>query len=32
VDCRNHLFSHSLLGEEKKIQNLESHLGMTIYF
>lgn len=32
VDFRNHLFSHSLLGEEKDIQNLESHLGATIYF
>lgn len=32
VDFRNHIFSHSLLGEEKSIQNLETHLGMTVYF
>lgn len=32
VDFRNHVFSHSLLGEEKEIQNLESHIGATIYF
>ena len=32
VDFRNHIFSHSLLGEEKAIQNLETHLGATIYF
>ncbi len=32
VDVRNHVFSHSLLGEEKEIQNLETHLGATIYF
>lgn len=32
VDFRNHVFTHSLLGEDKAIQNLESHLGATIYF
>jgi outer membrane beta-barrel protein len=32
VDFRNHIFSHSLLGERKSIQNLEANLGATLYF
>ena len=32
VDFRNHLFSHTLFGEEKSIQNLEAVLGASLYF
>lgn len=32
VDVRNHVFTHNILGEDKEIQNLETHLGMSLYF
>ncbi|SMF62662.1 outer membrane beta-barrel protein [Alteromonadaceae bacterium Bs31] len=32
VDFRNHLFTHNILGDDKAIQNLETHLGVSIYF
>ncbi len=32
VDFRNHLFSHNIFGEDKSIQNLETHVGMTLFF
>lgn len=32
VDVRNHVFTHNILGEDKEIQNLEAHLGMSLYF
>lgn len=32
MDVRNHLFTHNILGEDKAIQNLETHLGISIYF
>lgn len=32
VDFRNHLFSHNIFGEDKSIQNLETHMGMTVFF
>lgn len=32
VDVRNHIFTHNILGEDKEIQNLETHLGMSLYF
>lgn len=32
VGFRNHLFTHSILGEDKSIQNLEAQLGLSIYF
>lgn len=31
MDFRNHVMRHSLFGEEKKIQNLESSLGFTLF-
>lgn len=31
VDFRNHVMEHSIFGEDKKIQNLESHLGFTLF-
>lgn len=31
-DVRNHLMTHEIFGEEKDIQNLESHLGFTLFF
>ena len=31
-DVRNHVMEHSLFGEEKEIQNLEAHLGLTLFF
>lgn len=31
-DVRNHLFTHALFGEDKEIQNLETHLGATLFF
>lgn len=31
-DVRNHVMKHSLFGEEKEIQNLEAHLGFTLFF
>ncbi len=32
IDVRNHLFTHNILGDDKAIQNLETHLGVSIYF
>ena len=32
VDFRNHLLTHNILGEEKSIQNLETHIGLTLFF
>ena len=32
IDFRNHLFTHTIFSQEKSIQNLESHLGLSIYF
>lgn len=32
LDFRDHLFDTDLLGEEKTVHNLESHLGLTIFF
>lgn len=31
-DFRHHLFTHSALGEEKSIQNLESNIGLSLFF
>lgn len=32
IDFRNHLFSHTLFGEEKSIQNLEAQMGLSLFF
>ena len=32
LDFRDHLFDIDLLGEEKTAHNLESHLGVTVFF
>lgn len=32
VSFRNYAFSHSLLGEKKSIQNLETQIGLSFYF
>jgi len=32
VDFRNHIFTHNVLGEDKSVQNLETHLGLSLYF
>jgi outer membrane beta-barrel protein len=32
VDFRNYVFTHTLFGEDKKVQNLESSLGATLFF
>ena len=32
LDFRNHIFTHNVLGEDKSIQNLETHLGLSLYF
>lgn len=32
MDFRNHLLTHNILGEDKSIQNLETHLGLTLFF
>lgn len=32
VDVRNHVLTHNLFGVEKSIQNLETHMGLTVYF
>lgn len=32
VDMRDHIFSHDLLGEDITTQNLEAHLGLTVFF
>lgn len=31
VDFRNHVLEHGIFGEEKKIQNLESHVGLSLF-
>lgn len=31
-DVRNHLMTHALFGEDKEIQNLETTLGLTLFF
>ncbi|MEY4588190.1 MAG: hypothetical protein RL497_266 [Pseudomonadota bacterium] len=32
VDFRNYVLTHTLLGEDKKVQNLEATLGATLFF
>ncbi|WP_185234763.1 outer membrane beta-barrel domain-containing protein [Teredinibacter franksiae] len=32
LDVRNHLFTHNILGDDKPIQNLETHIGTSIFF
>lgn len=32
VDFRNYVFTHGLFGQDKKVQNLESTLGATLFF
>lgn len=32
MDVRNHLMSHTIFGHEKDIQNLETTMGLTIFF
>lgn len=32
LDFRNHIFTHNVLGEEKSVQNLETHLGLSLFF
>ncbi|MEM1263129.1 MAG: outer membrane beta-barrel domain-containing protein [Pseudomonadota bacterium] len=32
VDFRDHLFDIDILGEEKTVNNLEGHLGFTVFF
>ena len=32
ADMRDHILTHGLLGEELTINNLEAHLGLTIFF
>ena len=32
VDFRNHLFDIDILGEDKTAQNLEGHIGVTVFF
>lgn len=32
VDVRNHIFTHNILGADKTVQNLEAHMGLSIYF
>ena len=32
LDFRNHIFTHNILGEDKTIQNLETHLGLSLFF
>lgn len=31
-DVRNHLMTHSLFGPDKEIQNIETHIGLTLFF
>ena len=31
-DVRNHIFTHNILGADKTVQNLEAHMGLSIYF
>ncbi|WNO08955.1 outer membrane beta-barrel domain-containing protein [Teredinibacter sp. KSP-S5-2] len=32
MDARNHLFTHNIFGDDKSIQNLEHHVGLSFYF
>ncbi|MFT5082114.1 MAG: outer membrane beta-barrel protein [Lentisphaeria bacterium] len=32
LDFRNHLLTHNVLGQEKSIQNLETHAGLSLFF
>lgn len=32
LDVRNHVFTHTLFGPEKEVQNLEAHLGLALFF
>ena len=32
TDFRNHVMEHELFGEPKKIQNIEGHMGLTLFF
>lgn len=32
ADFRNYVFTHSILGEDKEVQNLEYSLGLTLFF
>ena len=32
IDFRNYLFTHSIFGQDKSIQNLESSLGISFFF
>jgi outer membrane beta-barrel protein len=32
VDVRNYVFTHNLFGADKKVQNLETSLGATLFF
>lgn len=32
LDFRNHIFTHEELGLEKSVQNLETHVGLSLYF
>lgn len=32
LDFRNHLLTHNALGEDKSIQNLETNVGLSLYF
>lgn len=32
MDVRNHVLTHNLFGDEKSIQNLETHLGLSVFF
>jgi outer membrane beta-barrel protein len=31
-DVRNHVLTHAIFGQDKKIQNLETHVGLTLFF
>ncbi|PCK07921.1 MAG: outer membrane beta-barrel domain-containing protein [Alteromonadaceae bacterium] len=32
TDFRNHVMTHNIFGEDKSIQNLETHVGLSIFF
>lgn len=32
TDFRNHIMEHELFGEPRKIQNIEGHIGLTLFF
>lgn len=32
LDVRNHVFTHNIFGEDKEIQNLETHVGLSLFF